>query len=778
MKVAALLIDNATKNFDRIYYYEVPSYLLDKVKTGVRVNIPFGRGNSIRLAYFLDFIDYKDKGTYKLKQIINIVDEESVMSKRQFKLAKEIRNKYFCTYSQAINIMIPSGAKVKKEKYALIDNKKIRLDVFIRENPSFDLSKIEIIEKQYKVVNSKVRRSVKLNISPSFALEIIENFELSNEKQIRLIELLLDYEYITITDLNNYENISKSTVNTLAKKGYISIFDMEIERVIEPISDIDTFRPSELTAEQDKAINIINESLEKKGYDRLLIKGVTGSGKTEIYLNIANSVIKSGKQVIILVPEISLTPMMIRQFLGRFNDNVAILHSRLSVVERFEQWKKIKDNKVSIALGARSCLFAPFDNLGLIIIDEEHENSYKSETTPKYSAIDVANMRCKIDDCLLLLGSATPSIYTYNLFKKESKVIELHKRVSRSELPKVTVVDMREELIENNNKILSEKLKFEINNNIKKGEQTLLFINRRGYDSIYICKDCGYTIKCDSCDISMTYHKKRNILVCHKCGKIKQLNNICPNCKSENVSSLSIGTQKIEEYIQETFPKASFLRMDLDTTGLRNSHMKILDKFKNEKVDILIGTQMIAKGHDFPNITLVGILSADALTKSFSIYGEERAFQLITQAVGRAGRGNKKGRAIIQAFDVDNHAIIYGISQDYNEFYDYEIKLREQLEYPPFGIIGKVLISSNSEKDARFWASKCEKILGNTDMNISYSAKAPVYKINNKYRYRIIIKGYNSTTILKGLKGFYNYIYKKLPKNVKCSIDIDGIEMI
>jgi len=778
LKVAALLIDNATKHFDKIYYYEVPSYLLDKVKTGVRVNIPFGRGNSIRLAYFLDFVDYKDDGTYKLKQIINVIDEESVISKKQFKLAKEIRNKYFCTYSQAINIMIPSGAKIKKQKYVLIDKKKIKLDTFIRKNPSFDLSKIELFEEQYKVVNSKIRKSVKLNIKPSFALELIENFELSNEKQIRLLELLLDYDYITISDLNNYENISKSTVNTLVKKGYIDIFDMEIERNIEPISNIDTFRPNKLTTEQINAISIINKSLEKENYDKLLIKGVTGSGKTEIYLNITNSVIKKGKQVIILVPEISLTPMMIRRFLGRFEDDVAILHSRLSVIERFEQWKKIKDNKVSIALGARSCLFAPFDNLGLIIIDEEHESSYKSETTPKYSAIDVANMRCKIDNCLLLLGSATPSIYTYNLLKKEDKVIELHKRVAKSELPTVTVVDMREELIENNNKILSEKLKAAIRDNIKKKEQTLLFINRRGYDSIYMCKDCGHTIKCDSCDISMTYHKKRNILVCHQCGKIKQLSNICPNCQSKNISSLSIGTQKIEEYIQEVFPTASILRMDLDTTGLKNSHMKILDKFQNEKVDILIGTQMVAKGHDFPNITLVGILLADALTKSFSIYAEERAFQLITQAVGRAGRGAKKGRAIIQAFDVDNHAITYGISQDYNEFYNYEIKLREQLEYPPFGIIGKVLISSNNENDARFWANKCERILGNTDMNISYSAKAPVYKINNKYRYRIIIKGYNSTAILKGLKGFYNYIYKKLPKNVKCSIDIDGIEMV
>jgi primosomal protein N' (replication factor Y) len=470
--------------------------------------------------------------------------------------------------------------------------------------------------------------------------------------------------------------------------------------------------------------------------------------------------------------------MMIRRFIGRFGDQVAIIHSRLSVVERYEQWKKIKDGKAVIALGARSCLFAPFDNVGLVIIDEEHENSYKSETTPKYSALDVANMRCKIEGALLLLGSATPLITTYELFEKENAVINLTKRVTKKDLPSVSIVDMREEIMNGNRSILSNQLREEITINLKNHEQTLLFINRRGYQSFFLCNDCGEVVKCDHCDISMTYHKKRNCLICHHCGLLKAIPKICPSCGSKAIDSFGLGTQKIEEYIKETFKEASMIRMDLDTTGFKNSHMKLLDQFKNENTNILIGTQMIAKGHDFPNITLVGILAADTLTKGFSIYSEERAFQLITQAVGRAGRGEKSGRAIIQSYDVDNHAIVYGVKQDYMQFYQYESMIRKQLEYPPYGIIGKVLIASDRERDVEYWTSYCESLLKNMGVSISYSAKAPVYKIKNKYRYRIVVKGYNKDEILKNLKGFYNYVYKKLPVNVKCSIDIDGIDMI
>ncbi|MBN2852585.1 MAG: primosomal protein N' [Clostridia bacterium] len=779
MKVGAVLIDNTTKDFDKVYYYEVPESLENSLVTGVRVNVPFGRGNSIRLAYFLDFVEKEtNKDQYKLKQIINIVDSDSVISKNQIKLAKEIKDKYFCTYSQAINMMIPTGAKIKKEKYVLIDGKKIKLSTYMKNHSPIDYSLLTVIEEEQKNVNSRFVKRVKLAVSRENAAELIESYEFNNEKQIRLIELLLDYDTLTVSDLQNYENISSSTVNTLSKKGFVTVFEQEEQRKPLTMTDLETFVPDQLSYHQEQAVSRISDAFESDSFNRFLIKGITGSGKTEIYLQLARKVIEKGKQVIILVPEISLTPIMIRRFMGRFGNEVAVLHSRLSVVERYEEWKKIKDKKVSIALGARSCVFAPFDQLGLIIIDEEHETSYKSETTPKYSAVDVANMRCRIDKCVLVLGSATPSVTTYHLFKKEDAVITIDERVTKEQLPQVSIVDMKEEFIKNNRSIFSEKLQEEIRKNIENKEQTMLFLNRRGYENFYLCRDCGEVIKCDACDVSMTYHKNRNRLFCHYCGLIKHIPEKCPSCGESHIASFGVGTEKVEEQIKEIFEEATVLRMDLDTTGYKNSHVAILDQFRNENVNILIGTQMIAKGHDFGNVTLVGILAADTLTKGFSIFSEERAFQLITQAVGRSGRGEKEGRAVIQAYDVDNHAITFGVKQDYYDFYAYEMAVREQLLYPPFGIIGKIILSGSYEKDILFWMTKAENLLKEMHVDVSYKAKDPVSMINNNYRYRVVVKGYNSSELLKKMRSFYNYIYRKLPKSVKCSIDIDGIDMI
>jgi len=776
LKTAAVIIDNSNRSFDKIYHYEVPLYLEDKLVTGVRINVPFGRGNSLRLAYFLDFVEKKEK--YKLKQIINIVDKQSSVSKDMFRLAKKIRDKYFCTYSQALNIILPAGAKIKKQKYVIIENKKIKFEKYIKENKNIDISKLNVIEEQYKVINSKIKKHARLAIKTQEAIEYLENMEFNNEKQMKVIELLIEYEDISVSDFLNFEGISRSTINTLNKKGFITVFDKKVEREIDEINDLDEFIPENLSELQKNAIYTIYPSMKKNISDSFLIKGITGSGKTEVYLNLAEKAIKMGKQVIVLVPEISLTPMMIRRFMGRFKNNVAVLHSRLSVSKRYDQWKKIKENKVSIALGVRSCIFAPFSNLGLIIVDESHETSYKSETTPKYNAIDIANMRSEIEKAVLVLGSATPNVSTYYNFKKNNKVITMDERVTKKDLPNVSIIDMREELKNNNKSIFGQKLKEQIQLNLANKEQTLLFLNRRGYSSFYMCRDCGKSVKCDSCDISLTHHKKRNLLICHYCGQVKQIPNICPNCKSKNILSFGIGTEKIEEQVKKQFKDASVIRMDFDTTGMKNSHMQILDKFKNDKIDILIGTQMIAKGHDFPNITLVGIIAADSLTKGFNIYSEERAFQLITQSVGRAGRGEKEGRAIIQAYDVDNVAIVNGVNQDYYGFYEYELKIREILKYPPFGIIGKIIISGEEKNLVEKWAIKSEEVLNTMDMEVSKAVKAPIGRIKNKYRYRIIVKGYKDSDILKKLKAFYKYIYKKLPNNIKCSIDIDGIDMI
>ncbi len=772
MKLAALLLDNTTKNIDKVYYYEAPSRLIDKLITGVRVTIPFGKGNSLRVAYFLSFVD--EKVDYDLKKIIDIVDEQSVLSENMFKLAQKIRSNYFCTYSQAINIMIPSGAKMVQEKYVYSDGVKVKLNTYCKQHKHIDFDKLSIETIQKKRVNIKSAKHIKLAISIEEAIDLIESFQLKNEKQIRLLELLVDYEEMMITDLQNYENISRSIINTMANYGYINIFDKEIKRTYEEVIHEPYEEPAKLTNLQQLAIKKLSPIIKASKYDKYLIKGVTGSGKTEIYLQLAKEAVSLGKDVIILVPEISLTPMMISRFMGRFDNKIAVLHSRLSVLQRYEEWGKIKNGQVKIALGARSCLFAPFNNLGLIIIDEEQETSYKSETTPKYHAVDVANMRCQIDNSLLLLGSATPSVTTYKVMSELDRVITIDKRIANASLPQVSVVDMREEISNGKLPIFSKLLIEEIIKNLEKKEQTMLFLNRRGYSSLYVCHDCGETIQCDNCDVSMTYHKSRKIMMCHYCGAIKQISNICPTCKSNQMKKIGVGTQQIEEAISQQFPNATMIRMDLDTTGYRNSHGKILRKFQNEKIDILIGTQMIAKGHDFENVTLVGILSADSLTNGFSIYAQERAFQLITQAAGRAGRGSIPGRAIIQAYDIDNHAIKCGITQDYYEFYNYEISLREQLGYPPFGIIGKIIMTGLNEQNTLYWTNKANEVLQQLKIDVSYTAKAPIGKINRKYRYRIVVTGNNYLGIIKKLKTFYNHIYKKLPNDVKCSIDIDG----
>lgn len=772
MKLAALLLDNTTKNFDKVYYYLAPARLIDKLLTGVRVTIPFGKGNSLRVAYFLSFID--EQVDYNLKKIIAIVDEQSVLSQNMFKLAQKIRNNYFCTYSQAINIMIPSGAKMVQEKYVYSEGVKVKLSAYCKQHKNIDFDKLTIETIQKKRINVKVSKHIKLAISIEEAIDLIESFQLKNEKQIRLLELLVDYEEMMITDLQNYENISRSIINTMANYGYINIYDKEIKRIYEETIHEPYEEPAKLTNLQKKAINKLSSIIQASKYDKYLIKGVTGSGKTEIYLQLAKKAISLGKDVIILVPEISLTPMMISRFMGRFDNKIAVLHSKLSVLQRYEEWGKIKKGQVKIALGARSCLFAPFNNLGLIIIDEEQETSYKSDTTPKYHAVDVANMRCQIENSLLLLGSATPSVVTYNVMNKLGKVITIDERIANASLPHVSVVDMREEIKNGKLPIFSELLIKEINKNIINKEQTMLFLNRRGYSSLYVCHDCGETIQCDNCDVSMTYHKSRQLMICHYCGATKKVSNICPSCNSNQMKKVGVGTQQIEEAISHQFKDASMIRMDLDTTGYRNSHGKILNKFQNEKIDILIGTQMIAKGHDFKNVTLVGILSADSLTNGFSIYAQERAFQLITQAAGRAGRGSIPGRAIIQAYDIDNHAIKCGITQDYYEFYNYEIALRKQLDYPPFGIIGKIIMTGLNEKNTLYWTNKANESLQYLKVDVSYTAKAPIGKINRKYRYRIVVTGNNYIVIIKKLKIFYNHIYKKLPSDVKCSIDIDG----
>jgi primosomal protein N' (replication factor Y) len=763
----------------------VPQEFESILDTGMRVTVPFGRGKSYRTAWFLAFVE--DSKHKNLKMIDNVLDDEPILNKNMFRLAKMIRDRYFCSYGSAISLMLPSGMKIKRETVVIDSNdNEYTPDEYMELhsiNPEELKSRVEsrivsIIRREQRAAKSKMLKAVRLKIPAETAQSMVENNDFKNQKHMRAVEVLLDYESVTITEFESYESISRAVLKTMEKNGIVEIFDKKIERHVEDDAETPESIQVVLNEGQSDAVNDIAASMKRNAPDSFLLYGITGSGKTEVYLRLAQNALSLGKQVIVLVPEISLTPMMIRRFKARFPDNLAVLHSRLSMGERYDQWMKIKEKRASIALGARSCIFAPFENLGLVIIDEEHEPSFNSETTPKYSAVDVASMRCSLENAVMVSGSATPLVEDYHIMESRGKVIRLKERAGGASMPDAVVVDMKEEITAGNFSIFSRHLEYEISRNLKNGEQTLLFLNRRGYASFIICKECGNTNICSNCDISLTYHKKMNALVCHYCGHMEPVPNRCTECGSDSIQNHGIGTQMVEEGLHRLFPEASVIRMDSDATGYKNSHMNILDKFRDEKIDILIGTQMIAKGHDFPDITLVGILAADTLTAGYGYDSQERAFQLITQAAGRAGRGEKPGRAVIQAYNTDAYAVRFGVKQDYDSFYKTEAGLRERLGYPPYGNIGRVLLTSVIDEKAREWANKASGILKQHSMDVSDVEYAPVSRINKKYRYRLVVKGSDSSKIRHALNDMFLKIAAKKPYDVSLSIDIKGDRLI
>ena len=549
-------------------------------------------------------------------------------------------------------------------------------------------------------------------------------------------------------DLQLFADVSLAILKTLEKNGYIEIVEKEVERnpflhkVVQKTTNL------ELTEEQQDAFEKVNASLQIGEYDEFLLFGITGSGKTEIYIRLIEEALKLGKSSIMLVPEISLTPQTVDRFLGRFGEEkIAVLHSKLSLGERYDQWKKIERGDAKIIIGARSAIFAPAKDLGLIIIDEEHDDSYKSETNPRYNAKEIASYIGNNKNIPVLLGSATPDMSTYYKAQKgEIQFLELTKRANNSSLPDVEIIDLRKELATGNKTMISTKLHSLIEENLENKKQTILFLNRRGFSTFIMCRDCGYTAKCKNCDITLTYHLKENKLKCHYCGYETNALTVCPECKSKNIRYFGTGTQRLEEQIREMFPQASVIRMDIDTVTKKNSHEDILNKFKNDGIDILIGTQMVVKGHHFPNVTLVGVIAADSSLNIDDYRAHERTFQILTQVAGRAGRGKDKGTVIIQTYNPDSFCIQYSQKQDYKLFYDTEINIRKQLRYPPFCDIILIGISSTNykeiEKNAKIiYEDIKQKIKTKKLQIILYKpVPAPIDKIKNRFRWRIIIK--------------------------------------
>lgn len=708
--VAEIILNSNAKELNRVFDYNIPETMVYKAMVGSRVFVQFGNRKQLEEGFI---IGIKESSEFKLKSIEKIVNENG-LTEEKVELAKWMARRYFCNISECIKLMLPPGTTTK-----IIENR-------IKEkNENF----VTIIDEE--VVESD-----------------IEEDKFKSAKQVRILKFLLDNGETNLADLLLFTDTTRDAVKALEKKNYITIEKKHVERnpffhKVERQS-----KKLEFTEEQQNAYNEISDKMDKNKYEEYLIYGVTGSGKTEIYLQLIEKALNNNKTSIMLVPEISLTPQTVDRFIARFGEeNIAVLHSKLSIGERFDQWNKIKSGQAKIVIGARSAIFAPVQNLGIIIIDEEHDSSYKSESTPRYNAKDVARYLCYESNIPLVLGSATPDTGSlYRTMKKQSVLLRLNKRANNAKLPEIEVVDLREELSKKNKSMLSEKLQESIKENLENKKQTILFLNRRGFSTFVMCRDCGYTAKCKNCDITLTYHKSTNKLKCHYCGYETKVITKCPECGSENIRYFGTGTQKLESEINTLFPEAKTIRMDVDTVTKKNSHEKILTDFKENKANILIGTQMVVKGHHFPNVTLVGVIAADGSLNMNDYRANEITFQILTQVAGRAGRGEDAGKVIIQTYNPDNFTIECVKQQNEEMFYNTEMRLRKQLKYPPFCDIIVIGVSSKDEQITMKVAQSLHKYLKdrveneNIGIMLYKALPAPIDKIKNKYRWRILIK--------------------------------------
>lgn len=724
--IAKVLVNTSIKKLNRVYDYLVPENMLETLKVGMRVNVNFGNGKGKQIEGIVVKLESEENSKYdKLKYLDEQLDTESYLDEKRLKLAKWIAKMYFCNVYDAFKLMLPPGTSG------------------INKNKDLDGKMVKMVRciKPYSVVEDD-----------------IVSEKITSPKQIKLLRFLLDYDYTSLSDIVNGLGISRAVVKTAEKNGYVELY--EVPRQIEEIVDVKRDTKLTPTDEQASVISDINAKLEEEKFGEGLLYGVTGSGKTEVYLQAIEKCIELGKNAIVLVPEIALTHQTKQRFIARFGDVVSVIHSKMTISERKKEWKKVKTGEAKIVIGPRSALFVPFDTIGLIIIDEEHDSSYSSFTTPKYITREVAEYMAYEYNAYLLLGSATPDVSTmYKALSEKIDFYELTKRPANIQNPDIEIVDMKEEAVLGNT-LFSSRLKEEIQRNLDNKEQTFLFLNRRGFSSYITCADCGHILKCRNCDVNLTYHKKSNLLLCHYCSFVEQNKNICPSCKGTNLKLGSAGTQNIEEKIKEMFPEARVLRMDMDTTIKKGMHEKLLTEFKEGKADILVGTQMISKGHDIENVTLVGVLNVDGTFAGNDFLASERAFQNLLQVSGRAGRGSKRGRVLLQAYDIENYVLECVKNNSYIDFYNKEIEGRKLFKYPPFCDMLLIELSGEFKSSVIKEATKLYDIfnINNSSSYIIHSPKTPfIQKINNKYRVHILLKLNFSNKIL-GL------IYENLEK--------------
>ena len=709
--VAKIAVSAATYWLDRPYDYKIPRELEDKALPGVRVYVPFSNGNRRTEGVILALAE--ESSYDRLKSIQAVLDEEPILTPEQIKLALFMRERFFCTVYDAVRAMLPAGLW-------------------------FD-------EEGRRKARDKTQEMARLVIGPEEAAAAAQAKRMKAPSQSAILEQLCVFEAIPSRDLLLHTGASRPSLKALVNAGMVELYEKETYR--RPQIHIGETEPLPvLSAKQQEAFEGIQALAVSGNSGAALLFGVTGSGKTSVYIHLIAEQLKRGKAVILLVPEIALTPQMIETFSAHFGNEVAVLHSSLSIGERYDEWKRVRRGKARVVIGTRSAVFAPCPELGLIIIDEEQEETYKSENIPRYNARDVAKYRCAAANCLLLLGSATPDIVSmYAAQTGRYSYFALPERFNERELPDVRIVDMKRELRRGNGGSISSFLRDELAENISRGEQSILFINRRGANRLISCGECGYTYRCPRCSVSLTYHSANNRLLCHYCGYSRRPDEACPECGGA-LKHIGAGTQMVESELKELFPDVEVLRMDTDTVTPAGSHEKLLDRFRQENIPIMVGTQMVTKGLNFENVTLVGVISADQSLYAGDYRAGERSFSLITQVVGRSGRGQKPGRAVIQTFTPDNETILQAAKQDYEAFYRSEIELRKLQNTPPFSQMLSVTVSGMNEEHVyracRTVRQRLDGLLA-ADGSAQILGPAPlaVVKINNRYRYRVMIYG-------------------------------------
>ena len=808
-KVAKVIVDVPTMQTDQPFTYLVPENLNEQLAVGMRVEVPFGNGNRHVQGFVLAIepvaATVLDETNVQLKELVAVLDLKPVLNTEMLALADYMKEKTFAFKITCLQTMLPSVMRADYQKYIYLTDElseELQDQLFYGlEEISWDqaqerglLPQLMALRKQQKVdirYEVTTRNKVKMVrfIQAAKEFEQLEEIRLGLRKGAKKKEQLLYYlqrlgtEKITAVKEMKELGFSTALLNEAAKNGWLTFIEKEAYR--DPFAN-QTFEKTtalSLNAEQQVAVETILQSVQEQQSQTYLLEGITGSGKTEVYLQVIAEVLNQGKTAIMLVPEISLTPQMVQRFKSRFGEHVAVMHSGLSQGEKYDEWRKIERGEAEVVVGARSAIFAPIENIGVIIIDEEHEASYKQEETPRYHARDLAIWRSEYHHCPVVLGSATPSLESRA--RAQKNVYQRSRLTQRANqaatLPTIDVVDMRQEVENGNVSSFSMSLQEKLQERLEKNEQSVLLLNRRGYSSFVMCRDCGYVLPCPNCDISLTLHMDSKTMKCHYCGHEERIPYRCPNCGQDKIRYYGTGTQKVEEELQTLLPDSRILRMDVDTTRRKGAHEKILRTFGEGQADILLGTQMIAKGLDFPNVTLVGVLNADTALNLPDFRSSERTFQLLTQVSGRAGRAEKPGEVIIQSFNPEHYAIQLAKAQDYEDFYTKEMYIRHRGDYPPYYFTVQITASHPEENEAAKQmfqiATKLKQGLSPQAILLGPTPNA-IMRVNNRYFYQVIIKYKQEPMLQPLLKEILTDTQRATARGLKLSIDAEPMNFI